>query len=56
MTQPFFVTENQTGKAGKFVPIQTTVQDIQIILSGKLDKVDASSFMNIGSLKEAGLI
>jgi F-type H+/Na+-transporting ATPase subunit beta len=56
MTQPFFVAENQTGKAGKFVPVQTTVQDIQTILSGALDKITPDRFLNIGSLKEAGLV
>jgi F-type H+/Na+-transporting ATPase subunit beta len=56
MTQPFFVTETQTGKPGKFVPLQTTVNDIQVILSGALDKVDAEKFLYIGSLKEANLV
>ena len=56
MTQPLFVTEAQTGKKGKFVPRQTTIQDIKLLLSGKLDKIEAEKFLYIGSLKEAGLI
>lgn len=55
-TQPLFVTENQTGKQGKYVPRQTTIEDIKVILSGKLDQVDAEKLLYIGSLKEAGLI
>lgn len=56
LTQPFFVTEKQTGKKGIFVPRLTTVEDINLILSGKLDNVPSEKFMFIGSLKEGGII
>ncbi|MBI2600940.1 F0F1 ATP synthase subunit beta [Candidatus Daviesbacteria bacterium] len=55
LTQPFFVTEGQTGKAGVFVPKETTIDDILIILSGSLDEIPTEKFMFIGSLKQAGL-
>lgn len=56
LTQPFFTTERQTGTKGVFVPKETTVKDIEIILSGQLDQIPAEKFMNIGSLKEGGIV
>ena len=56
LTQPFFVTEKQTGRKGVFVSRETTVNDISLILSGKLDEVPAEKFLFIGSLKEGGIV
>lgn len=56
LTQPFFMTEKQTGKKGVFVPKETTVNDISILLSGALDEVPAERFLYLGSLKEGGII
>lgn len=56
LTQPFFVTEAQTGRRGVYVPRETAVQDIKLILSGRLDNVPAEKFLYIGSLKEARII
>lgn len=56
LSQPFFMTERQTGRKGAFVPIATTVKDISIILSGSLDNVPVERFMYIGSLREAKII
>lgn len=55
MSQPFFVTEAQTGRLGRFVPREVTINDIETILSGKLDQVPQDRLLYIGSLKEAGL-
>jgi F-type H+-transporting ATPase subunit beta len=52
MTQNFFVTENQTGKKGAYVPLATTVSDVAAILEGKFDGVNAQKFLYIGSLSE----
>lgn len=51
LTQPFFSTEIQTGKKGVYVPKQTTINDIKLILSGKLDRVPAEKLLYIGDLK-----
>lgn len=56
LTQPFFTTESQTGKKGVTVERNTTVKDVDMIISGKLDQVPAEKFLYIGSLTEAGLI
>lgn len=55
LTQPFFTTESQTGKKGVTVERQSTVKDVDMIISGKLDAVPAEKFMFIGSLKDAKL-
>lgn len=52
MTQNFFVTENQTGKKGVFVPRLTTVEDVNALLNGEYDNVSDEKFSYIGSLKE----
>lgn len=56
LTQPFFVTEAETGRKGVYVPRTITVEDIQMIMSGKLDNVPAENFLYIGSLKDAGIV
>lgn len=55
-TQPFYVTEIQTGRKGAYVPREITVTDIKLILSGKLDQIPAENFKYIGSLSDAKLI
>lgn len=52
MTQNFFVTENQTGKKGSYVPRETTVTDVNDLLAGKYDEVTDDKFSFIGSMKE----
>ena len=52
MTQTFFVAEEQTGRAGKYVPLTTTVQDAHDILRGKFDQVEEDKFLYIGSAAE----
>lgn len=52
MTQNFFVTENQTGKKGMYVPRETTVTDINDLLDGKYDQLTDDKFSFIGSIKD----
>ncbi len=52
MTQNFFVTENQTGKKGAYVPRETTVNDVNDLLAGKYDEITDDKFSFIGSVKE----
>lgn len=51
LTQPFFTTEKQTGRKGVYVPRLTTVKDIKLILSGKLDSVPAERLLYLGGLE-----
>lgn len=52
MTQNFFVTENQTGRKGAYVPRQTTVNDVQDLMLGKYDDITDDKFSFIGSMQE----
>lgn len=56
LTQPFFMTEKQTGRKGVIVPRNTAINDITMILSGKLDHIPAERFLYIGSLAEAKIV
>lgn len=47
-TQPMFVAENYTGIKGQFVSIDDVLDDVENILTGKLDDVDESRFLYIG--------
>lgn len=55
MTQSFFVTENQTGRKGKFVKLADTVQDVSNIVQGKHDSFQPEKLLYIGALKEEKL-
>jgi len=55
-TQPFYTTENQTGRLGVFVERKITIEDVENIISGKLDKVPAEKFLYIGSLASSGIL
>ncbi len=52
-TQSFFTTEKQTGRPGKFVPLETTIKDTQDLLNGVYDNLTEDKFMFIGEAKEA---
>ena len=53
MTQNFFVTETQTGKKGKRIPLADTVRDVNEVLDGKYDDYPPETFLYIGSIKES---
>src|SRR5579875_2419738 len=54
LTQPFLVTEQFTGIAGKSVPIAETLKACAAILDGRGDKWAESSFYMVGNLDDAG--
>jgi F-type H+-transporting ATPase subunit beta len=56
MTQPFYTTEAQTAKKGVFVNRGDMVNDVEAILTGKVDKVPDDKLMYIGTLTEAQVI
>ena len=53
LTQPFFVGEVFTGKPGRYVPIQETVQGFLDILDGKHDEAPEQAFYMVGNIDEA---
>jgi F-type H+-transporting ATPase subunit beta len=50
-SQPFFVGEKFTGRAGQFMKIEDTVRDFGDILDGKYDDKSEDEFYMVGSLK-----
>lgn len=54
MTQSFFVAQAQTGRPGKYVPMETTVKDVKSIIEGDYDAISEEKFLYIGNLDEIG--
>ncbi len=52
MTQNFFVAEAQKEEKGCYVPLETTIKDVNAIIMGKYDKVPEDQFLYIGSIAE----
>lgn len=52
MTQNFFVSADQTGRPGSYVPVTTTVEDTNGIIVGKYDNIPTYKFSYIGSVKD----
>jgi len=50
LSQPFFVAETFTGRAGKFVSREDTVRDFKHIIEGKYDREPEDFFYMKGSL------
>ncbi len=53
LSQPFFVGESFTGRAGQYVPLEKTISDFEDILSGKYDDLSEQAFFMIGSMEQA---
>ena len=52
MTQDFFVVADQTGRKGKYVKREKTIEGVKRILEGEFDGVPDESFLFIGSLED----
>ncbi len=53
LSQPFFVAEVFTGKAGINVPLKETVRSFKEICEGKWDHLPEGAFMYVGTVEEA---
>lgn len=53
LSQPFHMSEVFSGKKGKFVNLQDTIEGFQELLSGNGDEYPESAFYMVGNLKEA---
>ncbi len=51
-SQPFFVAEQFTGNAGRFVSIQDTVAAFAELVDGKLDDIPEQAFLYCGNLDD----
>jgi F-type H+-transporting ATPase subunit beta len=52
LTQPFFVTEAFTGRAGRRVSVEETVGDVEAILDGRCDRLAERELFMIGALSD----
>ena len=53
LSQPFFVAEQFTGRAGKYVKREDTVKGFKMIVDGKLDEIPEQAFYMVGPVDEA---
>jgi F-type H+-transporting ATPase subunit beta len=52
LTQPFYLTEEFTGRKGKHVPLVKTLDGCEMILSGKMDEIPEEAFFMTGDIEE----
>lgn len=52
LSQPFFVAEQFTGSAGKYVKLKDTIKGFKMILDGELDEIGEQEFYMKGSIEE----
>ena len=52
LSQPFFVAEQFTGRAGKYVKREDTVRGFKMIVDGELDAIPEQCFYMAGSIEE----
>jgi F-type H+-transporting ATPase subunit beta len=53
LSQPFFVAQQFTGLAGKYVPLRETIAGFKEILSGALDDLPEQAFYLVGNIEDA---
>jgi len=51
-SQPFFVAEQFTGRSGKYVKLEDTIQSFKEVLEGKLDDLPEQAFYMAGGIDE----
>lgn len=52
LSQPFSVAEAFTGKPGRYVKLQESIESFQEILSGKYDSLPEQAFYMVGNIEE----
>jgi F-type H+-transporting ATPase subunit beta len=53
LSQPFFVAEQFTGSAGKYVKVEDTIKGFDRIVAGELDHLPEAAFYMVGTIEEA---
>ncbi len=53
LSQPFFVAEVYSGRRGKYVTIEETIEGFREIVDGECDDIPEDKFYMIGSIQEA---
>ena len=52
LSQPFFVAEQFTGMAGKYVEVKETIRGFKEIIDGQHDSIPEQAFYMVGSIEE----
>ncbi|MEE9167353.1 MAG: F0F1 ATP synthase subunit beta [Candidatus Neomarinimicrobiota bacterium] len=52
-SQPFSVAEEFTGKAGRYVKLEDTVEGFDLLVNGEFDDLPESAFLYMGTIDEA---
>ncbi len=52
LSQPFYVMEESSGYAGRYVPIKETVRSFEAIVGGECDKIPEQHFFMKGSIDD----
>ena len=53
LSQPFFVAEQFSGTAGKYVKLEDTIKGFKEIIEGKHDNLPEQAFYMVGTIEEA---
>jgi F-type H+-transporting ATPase subunit beta len=53
LSQPFFVAQQFTGMAGKYVKIKDTISSFKDLIAGKYDHLPEQAFYMVGGIEEA---
>ena len=53
LSQPFFVAEQFTGFAGKYVKLEDSIASFERVLSGEFDHLPEQAFYMVGGIEEA---
>jgi F-type H+-transporting ATPase subunit beta len=53
LSQPFFVAEVFTGKAGEYTPVADTIRSFEEICDGKWDHLPEEAFLYVGAIEQA---
>jgi F-type H+-transporting ATPase subunit beta len=53
LSQPFFVAEQFTGFAGKYVKLEDTISSFERVVAGEFDHLPEQAFYMVGGIDEA---
>ncbi|TNE70890.1 F0F1 ATP synthase subunit beta [bacterium] len=53
LSQPFFVAEQFTGLAGKYVKVEDSIKGFNMIIDGELDHLPENAFYLVGTIEDA---
>jgi F-type H+-transporting ATPase subunit beta len=52
LSQPFFVAEQFTGRSGKYVKLEDTIESFERVVAGEFDHLPESAFYMVGGIED----